>query len=165
MKKEADYIIDTTYLLTRELRSEMTRILEKDSNYKNINVVLMSFGYKYGIPQDADLVFDVRFLPNPYYDLELRPLTGNDEPIQNFVMKYQEAHQFIDKLEDLVRFLIPLYVGEGKNQLVICIGCTGGKHRSVTLTNELNRRLEGADGSFGLKMIHRDIDKDRKRGK
>lgn len=165
LKKEADYIIDTTYLLTRELRSEMTRILEKDSNYKNINVVLMSFGYKYGIPQDADLVFDVRFLPNPYYDLELRPLTGNDEPIQNFVMKYQEAHQFIDKLEDLVRFLIPLYVGEGKNQLVICIGCTGGKHRSVTLTNELNRRLEGADGSFGLKMIHRDIDKDRKRGK
>ncbi len=165
LKKEADYIIDTTYLLTRELRSEMTRILEKDSNYKNINVVIMSFGYKYGIPQDADLVFDVRFLPNPYYDLELRPLTGNDEPIQNFVMKYQEAHQFIDKLEDLVRFLIPLYVGEGKNQLVICIGCTGGKHRSVTLTNELNRRLEGADGSFGLKMIHRDIDKDRKRGK
>ena len=165
LKKEADYIIDTTYLLTRELRSEMTRILEKDSNYKNINVVLMSFGYKYGIPQDADLVFDVRFLPNPYYDLELRPLTGNDEPIQNFVMKYQEAHQFIDKLEDLIRFLIPLYVGEGKNQLVICIGCTGGKHRSVTLTNELNRRLEGADGSFGLKMIHRDIDKDRKRGK
>jgi UPF0042 nucleotide-binding protein len=165
LKKEADYIIDTTYLLTRELRSEMTRILEKDSNYKNINVVLMSFGYKYGIPQDADLVFDVRFLPNPYYDLELRPLTGNDEPIQNFVMKYQEAHQFIDKLEDLVRFLIPLYVGEGKNQLVICIGCTGCKHRSVTLTNELNRRLEGADGSFGLKMIHRDIDKDRKRGK
>ncbi|MBQ1902469.1 MAG: RNase adapter RapZ [Lachnospiraceae bacterium] len=165
LKKEADYIIDTTYLLTRELRTELTRILEKDSNYKNINVVLMSFGYKYGIPQDADLVFDVRFLPNPYYDLELRPLTGNDEPIQNFVMKYQEAHQFIDKLEDLVRFLIPLYVGEGKNQLVICIGCTGGKHRSITLTNELFKRLDGADGSFGLKKIHRDIDKDRKRGK
>lgn len=165
LKKEADYIIDTTYLLTRELRTELTRILEKDSNYKNINVVLMSFGYKYGIPQDADLVFDVRFLPNPYYDLELRPLTGNDEPIQNFVMKYQEAHQFIDKLEDLVRFLIPLYVGEGKNQLVICIGCTGGKHRSITLTNELFKRLDGAEGSFGLKKIHRDIDKDRKRGK
>ena len=80
-------------------------------------------------------------------------------------MKYQEAHQFIDKLEDLVRFLIPLYVGEGKNQLVICIGCTGGKHRSITLTNELFKRLDGADGSFGLKKIHRDIDKDRKRGK
>lgn len=166
LKDEADYIIDTTYLLTRELRTEMTRILEQDSNYKNINVVLMSFGYKYGIPQDADLVFDVRFLPNPYYDLELRPLTGNDAPIQNFVMKYQEAHQFIDKLEDLVNFLIPLYVNEGKNQLVICIGCTGGKHRSVTLANKLNERLlETNGGTYGLKIMHRDIDKDRKRGK
>ena len=115
----------------------------------------MSFGLKYGIPVDSDLVFDVRFLPNPYYVEELRPLTGNDKPIQDFVMASPLAGEFLDKLQDMVEFLIPNYVLEGKNSLVISIGCTGGKHRSVTLANELYNRLQG--GNYGIKIEHRDI--------
>jgi UPF0042 nucleotide-binding protein len=109
-------------------------------------------------------VFDVRFLPNPYYDPALRPKTGNDEEIRSFVLKYEEANIFINKLEDMVRFLIPQYISEGKTNLVISIGCTGGKHRSVTLANELFKRLEGGQ-EYGLKIEHRDIGKDVLRGK
>ena len=97
----------------------------------------MSFGFKYGIPNDADLVFNVRFLPNPYYIEELRPMSGNDSPVSEYVMKEPKAQEFLEKLKDMVTFLIPNYIIEGKNQLVIAIGCTGGKHRSVTLANEL----------------------------
>lgn len=104
-------------------------------------VTILSFGFKYGIPADSDIVMDVRFLPNPYYVEELRPKTGNDVEIQQYVMKYDEAKIFLNKLEDMVTFLIPHYISEGKNQLVISIGCTGGKHRSVTLANELYKRL------------------------
>jgi UPF0042 nucleotide-binding protein len=121
----------------------------------------VSFGFKYGIPKDADLVFDVRFLPNPYYDLELRPLTGNDEAIQNFVMKYDEAEKFLNKIADLLEFLIPNYINEGKNGLVVGIGCTGGKHRSVTLANELYKELQGLP--YSSRIEHRDIEKDRVR--
>jgi UPF0042 nucleotide-binding protein len=109
-------------------------------------------------------VFDVRFLPNPYYVPELRPKTGNDYEIQKFVLKYEEAHIFLNKLEDMIRFLIPNYVKEGKNQLVIAIGCTGGKHRSVTLANKLHERLL-SDDTIGLKIEHRDIGKDAILGK
>jgi UPF0042 nucleotide-binding protein len=130
-----------------------------------MNVLVLSFGFKYGIPEDADLVFDVRFLPNPYYDLKLRPLTGNDLPIKEFVMKYDEAHEFLEKISDLLDFLIPHYISEGKNSLVIAIGCTGGKHRSVTLANEIYGKLLKKSDSYGLKIEHRDIDKDRKIGK
>ena len=125
---------------------------------------MLSFGFKYGIPIDSDLVFDVRFLPNPYYIEELRPKTGNDIEIQDFVMQYKEAHDFLDKLEDMVEFLIPNYISEGKNQLVISIGCTGGKHRSVTLANELYNRLKDHVG-YGIKIEHRDIGEDALRGK
>ncbi len=165
LKDKADYIVDTSHLLTRELKEELTRIFIDDQNYKSMNVMLMSFGFKYGIPEDADLVFDVRFLPNPYYVQELRPLTGNDVEIQNFVMKYEETTIFLDKLEDMLTFLIPNYISEGKNSLVIAIGCTGGKHRSVTIANELYHRLMKHDETFGLKIEHRDIDRDRKIGK
>ena len=123
-------------------------------------VTVLSFGFKYGIPSDADLVFDVRFLPNPYYVDSLRNLTGNDKEIQDYVMKYDAATIFLDKLEDMIRFLIPNYVIEGKNSLVIGIGCTGGKHRSVTLANALAQRLSNME--YGLKVDHRDIDKDKK---
>ena len=121
-------------------------------------MTVLSFGFKYGIPADADLVFDVRFLPNPYYYEELRRLTGNDRKIQDFVMGFDMAHIFLDKLDDMVRFLIPNYVKEGKHQLVIGVGCTGGKHRSVTLANALYTGLKG-HGTYGIKLYHRDVDK------
>ena len=165
LKHRADYIIDTTHLLTRELKEELTRIFMEHQDYKSMNIMVMSFGFKYGIPEDADLVFDVRFLPNPYYDIELRPFTGNDAEIRDFVMKYDESREFLDKLDDMLAFLIPNYIKEGKNSLVIAIGCTGGKHRSVTLANEIYSRLLEHDETFGLKIEHRDIDKDRKIGK
>ena len=165
LKKDADYIIDTSNLLTRELKYELERIFVNDEEFKSMMITILSFGFKYGIPADSDMVMDVRFLPNPYYDVELRPKTGNDKEIQDFVMKYPESTEFIDKLEDLVEFLIPQYISEGKNQLVISIGCTGGKHRSVTLANELYKRLNGEDRDYGLKIEHRDLTKDALRGK
>lgn len=164
LKKQADFIIDTSTLLTRELKISLEKIFVHNEEYKSMMVTIVSFGFKYGIPADSDIVMDVRFLPNPYYDVELRPKTGNDPEIQNFVMNCAEAEEFVDKLEDMVEFLIPHYISEGKNQLVISIGCTGGKHRSVTLANELFKRLEG-DREYGLKIEHRDITKDALRGK
>ena len=165
LRNRADYIIDTSTLLTRELKVELERIFIHDEEYKNMMITILSFGFKYGIPSDSDMVMDVRFLPNPYYDVDLRPKTGNDIEIQEFVMKYPEATLFVDKLEDMVNFLIPQYISEGKNQLVISIGCTGGKHRSVTLANELHKRLNVEEREYGLKIEHRDLTKDALRGK
>jgi UPF0042 nucleotide-binding protein len=129
-------------------------------------VTILSFGFKYGIPEDADIVMDVRFLPNPYYVEGLRPKTGNDVEIQQYVMQFPEAEVFVDKLEDMISFLLPNYISEGKNQLVVAIGCTGGKHRSVTLANELYKRLDNqGERDYGLKIEHRDIGKDALRGK
>ena len=164
LKERADYIIDTSHLLPRDLKGELEKIFVEDKNYESLFVTIMSFGFKYGIPADADLVFDVRFLPNPYYVEELRRKTGNDREIQQFVMRHPQAHVFLNKLEDMIRFLIPNYISEGKNRLVIAIGCTGGKHRSVTLANELYQRLSQDEG-YGLKIEHRDIEKDALRGK
>ena len=164
LKKHADYIIDTSKLLTRELKQELDKIFVQNSAFKNLMITVLSFGFKYGIPSDADLVFDVRFLPNPYYYEDLRKLTGNDQKIQDFVMGYDMAHVFLDKLEDMIRFLIPNYVLEGKNQLVIAVGCTGGKHRSVTLANKLYERLK-KQSDYGVKLEHRDIGKDAAVGK
>lgn len=163
LKKQADYIIDTSNLLTRELKQELERIFVKDEKFNNLIVTILSFGFKYGIPADSDLVFDVRFLPNPYYIEELKPLTGNDKKIQDFVMGFPQTGEFINKLEDLITFLIPNYILEGKNRLVISIGCTGGKHRSVTIANELYKRLQ--NGDYGLKIEHRDILNDTVRKK
>ena len=159
LKKQADYIIDTSQLLTRELKSELDKIFIQNQEFKSLMVTVLSFGFKYGIPADSDLVFDVRFLPNPYYIDELKRLSGNDEPVYDFVMGFEAAQIFAGKLVDMIRFLIPNYIEEGKNQLVISIGCTGGKHRSVTLANELYRRLEDS-GEYGIRIEHRDIEKD-----
>jgi UPF0042 nucleotide-binding protein len=164
IRKRSNYILDTSNLLTRELKAELERIFIKEEEFKSLFITVLSFGFKYGIPSDSDMVMDVRFLPNPYYDPALRPKTGNDEEIRSFVLKYEEANIFINKLEDMVRFLIPQYISEGKTNLVISIGCTGGKHRSVTLANELFKRLEGGQ-EYGLKIEHRDIGKDVLRGK
>lgn len=164
LRKQADYIVDTSNMLTRELKAELEKIFVQNQDYKNLFVTIVSFGFKYGIPTDSDLVFDVRFLPNPYYVEGLRAKTGNDKEIQDFVMQHQEAGQFLDKLEEMVKFLIPHYITEGKTQLVISIGCTGGKHRSVTLANGLYERMQNQK-EFGTKIDHRDIQKDAMRGK
>ena len=160
LKKRADVIIDTSQMLTRELKAELEGIFFDDKNFKNLFVTVLSFGFKYGIPADADLVFDVRFLPNPYYVDELRPLTGLDDEVFNYVMASDTAKAFADKLEDMIRFLIPNYIKEGKTSLVIGIGCTGGKHRSVTIARELFSRLSKSD-EYGIRLEHRDAEKDR----
>ena len=157
IKKEADYVIDTSKLLTRELKEELDRIFLKNEEYSSLIINICSFGFKHGIPADADLVFDVRFLPNPFYVDELKYLTVNDRGVQEYVMGFPEAGFFLDKLTDLLKFLIPNYIREGKYQLVVGIGCTGGKHRSVTLANELYRRLKGGREGYGVTLSHRDI--------
>ena len=162
LKREADYIIDTSMLLTRELRKELEKIFLQDARYKNMYVTVLSFGFKYGIPEDADLVFDVRFLPNPYYDEHLRPLTGQVQAVRDYVMQGGTADAFLKKLYDMIDFLLPNYINEGKNQLVIAVGCTGGKHRSVTIARALYEHLEAA-GEYGIRIDHRDIDKDNKK--
>lgn len=157
IKEQADYIMDSSKLLTRDLKEELDRIFVKDEGYKSLMVNILSFGFKHGIPQDADLVFDVRFLPNPYYIDELKHHSGNDECVREYVMSFKEAGEFLEKLVDMVEFLMPNYVKEGKYQLVIAIGCTGGKHRSVTLANALYEKLKCNKG-YGLTVTHRDID-------
>ena len=159
LKKKADYLVDTSHMLTRELKAELNKIFVRNKEYKNLYITVLSFGFKYGIPNDADLVFDVRFLPNPYYIEELRPMSGNDQPVRDYVMNNDTAKQFLTKLTDMVEFLIPNYISEGKTQLVIGIGCTGGKHRSVTLANELYEALQKND-NYGIRIEHRDIGKD-----
>lgn len=156
-REKADYVIDTSNLLTRDLKAELERIFIQNEEYNSLMVNIVSFGFKYGIPADADLVFDVRFLPNPFYVEELKQHTGNEKEVQDFVMGYQESHEFLDKLTDMLNFLIPNYIREGKYQLVIGIGCTGGKHRSVTLANKLYERMRDK-GSYGLKLSHRDVE-------
>lgn len=157
IRRNADYVIDTTNLLTRELKEELDRIFVENGEYNSLMVTVMSFGFKYGIPTDADLVFDVRFLPNPFYIEELKQKTGNDKEVQDYVMKQEESEIFMQKLIDMVQFLIPNYVKEGKYRLVIAIGCTGGKHRSVTLANELYKRMKDK-GTYGMKLYHRDVE-------
>lgn len=156
IKRSADYVIDTSRLLTRELKEEIDRIFVQNEEYNSLMVTVMSFGFKHGIPADADLVFDVRFLPNPFYIDELKTKTGNDKEVQDYVMGFQEAEDFMKKLVDMIQFLIPNYVKEGKYQLVVAIGCTGGKHRSVTLANELYKRMKDK-GKYGMKLYHRDV--------
>ena len=157
-REKADYVIDTSNLLTRDLKTELNRIFIQNKEYNSLMVNIVSFGFKNGIPQDADLIFDVRFLPNPFYIEELKEKTGNDVEVQEYVKSFKETTEFMEKLTDMIKFLIPNYVKEGKHQLVIGIGCTGGQHRSVTLANELYRQLLDK-GSYGLKITHRDAKK------
>lgn len=158
LKERADYIIDTSTLLVRELKAEIERIFVNNQEFKNFYITVVSFGFKYGIPSDADLVFDVRFLQNPFYVPELKPLTGNDKEVYDYVMNSSGAEEFMDMLTTMIKFLIPRYRDEGKNQIVIGVGCTGGKHRSVTIANALYNSLKDMD--YGIKVDHRDIQKD-----
>ncbi len=156
LKKKSDFIIDTSHLLTKELRAQLTDIFESNREYENLQVTILSFGFKYGIPEDADLLFDVRFLPNPYYVAELKEHTGLEPEIQSYVCQNGVADEFLGKLYDMINFLIPHYIFEGKNQLVIGIGCTGGRHRSVTIAEMLYKELKKT-ADYGIKIDHRDI--------
>ena len=156
IKSESDCVVDTSKLLTRELKQELENIFVNNESYNSLMVNILSFGFKHGLPSDVDLVFDVRFLPNPYYIEDLKEKSGNDKEVRDYVMACPESKIFLDKLIDMLLFLIPNYVKEGKNQLVIGIGCTGGRHRSVTLANELYAQLKD-QGTFGLKIEHRDL--------
>ncbi len=158
LRDRADYVIDTSLMLTRELQNRLYDIFINNAVYKNLNVTILSFGYKYGVPQEADMVLDARFLPNPYYEEHLRDLTGNDPPIRSYVLDNEEAGIFMKKAEDLLDFLIPAFIRSGKNQLVVAVGCTGGRHRSVSVANCLFEHLK-ADDSYGSSLIHRDVDK------
>lgn len=159
LKKQADYIIETDKLLVKDLRAELEKIFVGDEKFGNLFINVLSFGFKYGIPTDSDLVFDVRFLPNPFYQDDLKRKTGNDKEVRDYVMSEPMSEEFLGKLTDMVDFLIPKYVAEGKNQLVVSIGCTGGKHRSVTIANKLYEELR-EKSEYGVKLTHRDIDRE-----
>lgn len=159
LREAADYIIDTSFKTPSELKEEIIlRFIEREKE-ERLLINLVSFGFKQGIPLDADLIFDVRFIPNPYYIDELRPYSGEDQKVKDFVMKWPESRQFLKKLLDMIQYLIPYYIREGKTQLIIGIGCTGGRHRSVAFTDEIAAKLK-AD-RHRVVMDHRDIDKDR----
>ncbi len=155
IKKRANRIIDTSSLNIHDLKSSMKSIYADGASGTNLGITVMSFGFKKGIPLDTDMVFDVRFLPNPHYIEELRPHTGNDQVIRDYVMKWPESRAFADRLFNMVDFLVPYYEKEGRHQLIISIGCTGGQHRSVTFANLLYDHLQ----SKGLRAIvkHREI--------
>ena len=153
LKKRADYVLDTSTMLTRDLRQQLEQIFSRNASFRNLYVTILSFGYKYGIPQDADMVFDVRFLPNPYYVEELRAKTGLMQEVRDFVMQNEDSLEFMQRLNGLLDFLIPRFIEEGKNQLIIAFGCTGGRHRSVTVAEAVYAHLkENAD--YGLKIEH-----------
>ena len=154
MKKRATHIVDTTGKLSQQLRKEIISLFEPTAMKDGLAANIMSFGFKYGIPLDADLVFDVRFLPNPFYIAELKKLSGKDEPVAQYVMSFPQSGIFLDKLCEMVDYLIPHYVDEGKSQLVIAIGCTGGRHRSVTIAEALHKYLK-AKGQRVI-VTHRD---------
>ena len=159
LKEFANYIVDTTGLLTRELKREVKKILAKGKEYSNMIISIVSFGFKNGIPRDADMVFDVRFLPNPYYVEELKNHTGEEEAVRNYVMASGEGEEFLNKISDMMEYLVPRFVeNEGKNQLVVAVGCTGGRHRSVTIANLLYERLQKLP--YSVRVFHRDIGMD-----
>lgn len=161
LRKKADTIIDTSELLARDLRSALEQILMASDGFQNLIITVLSFGFKHGLPEDSDLVFDVRFLPNPYYVDELRDLTGNDAPVRDFVLQNDVTQTFLQKISDMLTFLIPNYIEEGKNNLVISIGCTGGHHRSVVVANAIYELLD-QNGGYGVHLEHRDIARGKK---
>ena len=158
IKSHARHIIDTSHIQTRLLREKLTDIFVENKGFDNLIITVLSFGYKFGIPEDSDLVLDVRFIPNPFYLSELKEQTGLDGEVKEYVLSHEVSRVFLAKTADMLGFLIPNYIKEGKNQLVISIGCTGGKHRSVALTEELSRFI--TEMGRNIQVRHRDIRKD-----
>ena len=163
VKDRADIIIDTSKYAIRDLREKINEYYgDVKSPEKQLSITILSFGFKYGIPVDSDLVFDVRFIPNPFYIPELKKYSGSDEPVKKYVLDQKETQGFIEKLEDMLRFLIPNYIKEGKRQLIVSIGCTGGRHRSVAIANAIHEQL--LNDSFDSRIEHRDISEDLHKG-
>ena len=163
VKDKADVIIDTSKYAIKDLREEMARKFgDKEMPEKQMAITILSFGFKYGIPVDSDLVFYVRFIPNPFYIPELKPFSGNDEPVKNYVMEQTETQTFLQKANDMFEFLIPNYQKEGKRQLIISIGCTGGRHRSVAIANSIYETLRA--NNHDVYIEHRDIKEDVHKG-
>ena len=157
IRERADYIVDSSSLTLGKLQNRLYDIFASDGKKRGIDVTVMSFGYKYGLPMSADIVLDARFLPNPYYVDELRPMCGLDRPVRDYVFACQQTRDFMEQLEKMIDFLLPLYVEEGKLALTIAIGCTGGQHRSVALAAALNEHLS-AQGVNSVN-VNRDVDK------
>lgn len=158
IRAEAQAIIDTTELSPRQLKDKLLSLfIQDDQRSSSMQITVQSFGYKFGPPLDADLIFDVRFLPNPHYDLELRPFTGQDQPVQDFVLQHPVTKEFLLRFKELVAFLLPHYLTEGKTHLTIGIGCTGGRHRSVAISQHLVQTLRAQD--YRVVEIHRDINR------
>jgi UPF0042 nucleotide-binding protein len=157
MRELADKVIDTTELNVHELKRELEQSFAQSPSPRRMRVFLLSFGYKYGIPHDTDIILDVRFLPNPYFVNELRGKSGLDQEVEDYVLKDEETRAFLDRLYGLLEFTLPLYEREGKSSLTFALGCTGGRHRSVVLVEELRKRLE--DTNLRVQTKHRDIDK------
>ena len=152
-------IIDTTNLSARELRENIEKIYAEEGQLESrLSISILSFGFKYGIPVDSDLVMDVRFLPNPFYIKDLKPKSGKDKDVSDYVFSFKQTTDFVDKYEDLLEFLIPNYLKEGKKQLIVSIGCTGGRHRSVAIAEELYKRL--SNNGHIVNIYHRDINED-----
>ena len=158
IKSSADYIIDTSNMTIGNLKKKITELFSCGENRESFTIDVESFGFKFGMALDADLVFDVRFLPNPFYVPELKHKTGVDKDVADYVFGKEVTHEFVKKLYDMVDFLVPQYTEEGKNNLVIAIGCTGGKHRSVTMTNLLGERLNAM--GYNANCVYRDIGKE-----
>ena len=157
IKARADVVLNSSQLTLGQLKSRMFSLFAAAGQKQELQVTAMSFGYKHGLPMDADLVFDVRFLPNPFYVETLRPLSGLDKPVSDFVFSYPQTETFMDMLTKMLDFLIPHYVEEGKVNLVVAVGCTGGRHRSVAIANALRLALE--EKGVACVNVHRDIDK------
>ena len=157
IRERADFIVNSSELTLGQLQSRLFELIAPAGSKRQLEVTVEAFGFKHGVPQDADLVFDVRFLPNPYYLEELRPLTGLDRPVAQYVFDSVEARTFMEKMEDLLDFLLPLYVEEGKLSLLIAVGCTGGRHRSVAIAAALTEYLKAKD--VNAENINRDIKK------
>lgn len=157
IKERADYVVNSSNLTLGMLQNRLFALFAEEGKKREIDVTVMSFGYKHGVPMDADLVFDARFLPNPFYVEELRPMCGLDRPVGEFVFGYQQTRIFMEKIEELIDFLLPLYIEEGKLGLTIAIGCTGGRHRSVAIAAALNDYLT-AKGVSSIN-VNRDVDK------
>lgn len=158
IKEKANHIIDTSKLTPRQLKENIIHIVDEGGTFEGLIINVMSFGFKYGIPMDCDLVFDVRFIPNPYYIETLKKLNGKNAAVRDYVFSFGETTEFLSKLNDMLAFLIPFYIKEGKSQLVIGIGCTGGRHRSVAITDELYKMLLAKQ--HRVTVDHRDIEKD-----
>ena len=158
VRRKATSIIDTSYLLPRQLKIKIHDLFSENAAFNRFLVNVISFGFKHGIPSEADLVFDVRFLPNPFYDPALKPQSGLDPDVQDYVMRHEVSTRFMESLLNMLHMLIPHYISEGKNQLIVAIGCTGGRHRSVALAVDLHHSLTQREQA--AKVLHRDIDKD-----